>query len=145
MKEKLAKLLEDRRFYMVISLILAIMYWMVLSMADDSTIEKTFYNVPVQLDYNSSVYKGFGLDIIGDERVTVDVTVAGPRNQLNELTADDFLIYLVAPGFNHGSGGSLQGYSAAHMGDTCPRDQAIRSDSQRSRHQIHSLTPAQVP
>ena len=93
MKEKLAKLLEDRRFYMAISLILALMYWMVLSMADDSTIEKTFYSVPVQLDYNSSVYKGFGLDIIGDERITVDVTVAGPRNQLNELTADDFLIY----------------------------------------------------
>ena len=40
MKEKLGKLLEDRRFYMVISLILAVMYWMVLSLADDSDIEK---------------------------------------------------------------------------------------------------------
>ncbi len=93
MKEKLGKLLEDRRFYMVISLILAVMYWMVLSLADDSDIEKTFYNVPVQLDYNSSVYKGFGLDIIGDEEITVDVTVMGPRNLLNELRPDDFLIY----------------------------------------------------
>ena len=93
MKEKLAKLLDDRRFYIVLSVVLALMYWLVLSLADDSDIEKTFYGVPVQLDYNSSVYRGFGLDIIGDEAVTVDVTVSGPRNQLNSLTADDFLIY----------------------------------------------------
>lgn len=93
MKEKLAKLLDDRRFYMVISVIIALMYWMVLSLSDDSNIEKTIYDVPVQMDYNSTVYMGFGLDLIGAEATTVDVTVVGPRSQVNDLTPDDFLIY----------------------------------------------------
>ncbi len=93
MKEKLAKLLDNRNFYIVISVLLAFVYWMSLSLSDDSDIEKTIYGVPVQLSYNSSAYMGFGLEIIGEEEMTVDVTVSGPRSQVNDLTRDDFLIY----------------------------------------------------
>ena len=93
MKEKLTKLLDDRRFYMVISVVIALLYWLLLSLSDDSNIEKTIYNVPVQLDYNSSVYMGFGLDLIAAEETTVDVTVVGPRSQVSDLSSDDFLVY----------------------------------------------------
>ena len=56
MKEKLSRLLDSRKFYLTLSILLAVLYWLVLSMADDSDIEKTIYNVPVQMDYNASVY-----------------------------------------------------------------------------------------
>lgn len=93
MKEKLGKLLDNRKFYLVFSIVMAVLYWLILSLADDSNIEQTIYDVPVQLDYNASVYQSLGLEIIGDEPVTVDVTVEGPRNAVGGLTADDFLVY----------------------------------------------------
>ena len=93
MKEKLSRLLDSRKFYLTLSIFLAVLYWLVLSMADDSDIEKTIYNVPVQMDYNASVYQSFGLEIIGDEPITVDVTISGPRTVVNDVKADDLLVY----------------------------------------------------
>ena len=93
MKEKLSRLLDSRKFYLTLSILLAVLYWLVLSMADDSDIEKTIYNVPVQMDYNASVYQSFGLEIIGDEPITVDVTISGPRTVVNDVKADDLLVY----------------------------------------------------
>lgn len=93
MKDKLARLLDNRRFYLVFSILAAFLYWLILSLSDDSNIEKTIYDVPVQLNYNASVYQSFGLEIIGSESMTVDVTVEGPRSSVGKLTANDFLIY----------------------------------------------------
>lgn len=93
MREKLSRMFDSRKFYLVLSVFLAVLYWLVLSLADDSEIETTIYDVPVQLDYNASAYQSFGLEIIGDEALTVDVTVTGQRNVLDGLTADDFLVY----------------------------------------------------
>ncbi len=93
MKEKLSHLFDNKQFYLVLSVMVAVLYWLVLSMADDSDVERTIYDVPVQLDYNASVYQNFGLEIIGAEPVLVDVVVTGPRTELDGLSADDFLIY----------------------------------------------------
>ena len=54
MKEKLSRLLDSRKFYLTLSILLAVLYWLVLSMADDSDIEKTIYNVPVQMGWGGS-------------------------------------------------------------------------------------------
>ncbi len=93
MKEKLSRLFDNKKFYLVLSVLVAVLYWLVLSMADDSDIETTIRDVPVQLDYNASVYQSFGLEIIDPQPVLVDVTVSGSRTDLDGLTADDFLIY----------------------------------------------------
>ena len=89
----MGKLFANRKFSLIISIILAVLLWLVVSMNADDTVKQTIYDVPVQLDYNASAYQSFGLDLIDDEPVMVDVTVEGPRSVVGGLTTDDFLVY----------------------------------------------------
>lgn len=93
MRESLRRLFDNRKFYLVLSILLAVLYWLVLSLGDDSDIEWTVYDVPVQMEYNASFYQSFGLEIIDRPDMTVDLTVSGPRDVVTELTPDDFLVY----------------------------------------------------
>ncbi len=92
-KEKLNQILNSNRFYAVFSILLAVICWLSLSLSDETDATRVIYDVPVQLEYNAAAYQSFGLEIIGQDDITVDVTVEGPRNLIYSLTEADILVY----------------------------------------------------
>ncbi|MEG2924599.1 MAG: hypothetical protein RR848_09020, partial [Oscillospiraceae bacterium] len=69
--------LSDKRFNIILSLLLAIITWIVVVIYIDPETQKVISKVPVDFDYNSSSYESQGLDILNRTQVYVDVLVEG--------------------------------------------------------------------
>ncbi|MDO5602721.1 MAG: CdaR family protein, partial [Oscillospiraceae bacterium] len=92
-KTRLTKLFENKKFSLVLSIIVAVLAWLVVSMSDESNTTKTIYGVPVDFTYNASTYRNAGLDIINQTEVKVDLEIRGPAKDIGRLTAKDFVVY----------------------------------------------------
>ncbi|MBE6879099.1 MAG: hypothetical protein E7488_08085 [Ruminococcaceae bacterium] len=91
-KFNLQKLLESNRFTLFFSFILAVTIWVVVVTFFSTEARTTIKNVPVNVEYNAA-YHNLGLEIIDMDIQTVDVTVAGPRSVIGNLTKDDIIVY----------------------------------------------------
>ena len=91
-KEKTAgqnrrKLLDRNSLVFALSLLIAVILWIGVSMFQTTEVDKTFQNIRVRVPYEGSLPANNGLQIFGDADFTVDVTVSGKSYVLNE---DDF-------------------------------------------------------
>ena len=93
MSKKFYRLLEDSRFLMVISVVIAILLWGYVVVFVNNEHTTTIYDVPINMQYRQSAYQAQGLDVIEMDITTVDVSVTGPRSVTGDLTADDIIIY----------------------------------------------------
>ena len=91
-KFKLQNLLESNRFTLFLSFVLAVLLWVVVVTSFSTDARTTIKNVPINVDYNA-VYQNLDLEIIDMDIQTVDVTVAGPRSVIGNLTKDDIIVY----------------------------------------------------
>lgn len=93
MSRKFYRLLEDSRFLMVVSVLIAIFLWGYVVVFVNNEHTTTIYDVPINMQYRQSAYQSQGLDVIEMDIATVDVSVTGPRSVTGDLTADDIIIY----------------------------------------------------
>ena len=92
-RDKVYRLLEDSRFLMVISVVIAILLWGYVVIFVNNEHTTTIYDVPINMQYRQSAYQSQGLDVIEMDITTVNVSVTGPRSVTGDLTADDIIIY----------------------------------------------------
>lgn len=103
MKMDLQKILNSRLFNMFLSLVIAVVAWVIVVTTVYPEGEQVIKSVPVNFQYNSSAYTASGLDIVSAPAMTVDIRVRGKRSYINNLSADNFLVY---PNYTpvHGAG-----------------------------------------
>ena len=71
--------LDDRRIRLALSILGAIVAWMIVTIIVQPGTTNTIYNVPVDYTYDSSVYTSRGLSIVSAEDKTVNLKIYGLR------------------------------------------------------------------
>ncbi|MEG0617528.1 MAG: CdaR family protein [Oscillospiraceae bacterium] len=86
-------LFQNKRFNIVLSLVLAVATWVAVALYIDPEKTKTIDKVPVDFSYNSPSYTGQNLDIIAKPNMYVNITVEGDGYVVDSLHAEDFTVY----------------------------------------------------
>ena len=79
------RLRESRWVYILISVLLAVVFWLYIRDTEDPTMSRPIYNVPVQIA-NERVLEERGLTVSGLSQSSLTVEVTGPVSVLNNLT-----------------------------------------------------------
>jgi len=102
-RSRLSQVLSNRRSLIIISVILALITWLAISINESPVVERTIKDVRVQVD--ESLPKQLGYQAFGADDLRVDVTVSGRRYEIgdNVLSASDIRVvavtsYVDAPG-----------------------------------------------
>lgn len=95
MKKKFnfSRLFENRQFNVVLSVVVAVLAWLLVSMYVNTEDTRYIQKVPVNLSYSASVYQALDLSVVDAADYTVTVKVKGPRSVINGLSASDILAY----------------------------------------------------
>ena len=88
-KFSLESLLNNNRFLMVVSFIIALGLWVWVAIDKSPEIQTVITNVPVKINLENSIPQQLGLQIFGESEFTVDVTVTGKKYVLSNLKAED--------------------------------------------------------
>ncbi len=86
------KLLADNRFVLVISILLAIIFWATVCISWSPETQIVIENVPVKIETQNSVPSQYGLRMFGEREHTVDITISGSKYIVGgrSITAEDF-------------------------------------------------------
>ena len=85
-------ILENNRFLMVVSFIIALGLWVWVAIDKSPEIQTVITNVPVKINLENSIPQQLGLQIFGKSEFTVDVTVTGKKYILSNLKAEDIQV-----------------------------------------------------
>ena len=102
-KNKFSALFYNNKFVFVISLLLSILIWLIVSTELAPEITKTIRNVPVTIDY-STVQKKMGLEPYGESQFNVDVTVTGKKYIVENDDIFDKIIVSANTGYVNSEG-----------------------------------------
>lgn len=93
-KFSLHNLFLDNKFVMVLSLVIAVIFWASVCIAFSPETEVVVENVPVEIDMENSVPSQYGLKMFGENNYTVDITISGSKYIIGgrSITADDFKV-----------------------------------------------------
>lgn len=93
MKNKISikKLINDNRFIKVISIVLAVISWFVISMTYRSVTTQKIRNIPITIDLEKTATGMLGLSVLDGEDVKIDIVVEGKSYIVGSLSADDFI------------------------------------------------------
>ncbi len=80
---------DSRLAMMIVSLIVAIILWFVISIAIYPTTPRTIYNIPLTIDISGSTAEEYGLSVIDCDVEEVTVQIEGNRSQIGNLTAEN--------------------------------------------------------
>lgn len=92
-KFKWENLWGDRRFLLLLSLGIALLLWIYVTMVVMPNTTTTLSGVPVDFDYDSAKYTTLGLDIVNEPSYTVDLSLSGDGSVLGAASASDFVVY----------------------------------------------------
>lgn len=73
----------------ILSIIVAIGIWAVVSISVYPTMESVYYNVPVKISLENTYAEANQLDVITSSAETVTVKLSGNRSQIGEIKAED--------------------------------------------------------
>lgn len=88
-RKSFSLLMENNKFVLVLSFVLAVISWMLISAFQTTETEKVFSNVKVQINLEGSMPANNGLDLFGPEDYFADVTVKGKSYVLNDSDFTD--------------------------------------------------------
>ena len=91
-KFSLENLLNNNRFLMLLSFIIALGLWVWVAIDKSPEIQTVITNVPVKINLENSIPQQLGLQIFGESEFTVDVTVTGKKYVLSNLKAEDIQV-----------------------------------------------------
>jgi len=77
----------------IASVLLAIIFWLYVTNVTNPFETRTIYNVPVRVE-NESFLEDNGYKLKNTYRNTVDITIRGRRDSLQEITTNDFDVYV---------------------------------------------------
>jgi len=89
---KKKNLLDDRRVRLALSVLGAIVAWMVVTIIVQPGTTNTIYNVPVDYTYDSAAYTSRGLSIVSAEDKTVTFTIHTDGTTLRQALEENSLI-----------------------------------------------------
>lgn len=92
-KFSLRKLVYNDKYLIIISIILAVVVWIVTTMNLSPETSKTIA-VPVAVDFKGSVAEQLGLKCYGEESFEVNVTVSCKKYLAKDITAEDIAVTL---------------------------------------------------
>lgn len=92
-KEKKEPFWAKRQFVAILSLLLAVMVWLTVTMVIDTNTSKTFHNIKVDFTYDSRQYNALGLDIVNQPEAVVSVRLDGSGTTLGEISEKDIVVY----------------------------------------------------
>lgn len=95
MSEKANKIL-----YVVLSLLLAIVFWLYVDTANGNTMRRPFTNVPVDFIGAEDTLPSRGLMLAGGGDATLDLTISGPRSVISNLRPGDIRAQVNLTGIN---------------------------------------------
>lgn len=127
---RLNDLFNNNKFVAVLSVLIALILWFSVYLADKPNSNTTINGVPVTINYENSMAQSLGLEIIDEIPLTVDVAVSGKRYKILRLDESNFKAQV-----------SLASVSKA--GEYTLQIQVLRNESD-SEYEIINWTPAQV-
>ncbi len=86
-------LLDSRNATMLLSLVLAILVWVIVTVFILQNTSSVISDVPVNFKYDSSKYTGLGLEIVNQPEHTVRLEVTGKGYEVGNLNKTDFIVY----------------------------------------------------
>lgn len=87
------KLFDSNKFVLLLSLVAAIIFWMVITVMESPDSENTINGLNVAIPIENSVVSEMGMDIIGDTTAyTASVTVKGPAYVISDLRTEDIAV-----------------------------------------------------
>ena len=86
-------ILNNRGLNILLSLVIALMIWTIVTVFIDPNQDTKLKGVPVNFDQDSQMYTALGLDIINDPMAQVTVDLAGNGTDVYALTAENVLVY----------------------------------------------------
>lgn len=92
-KFSIKKLIYNDKYLIIISIVLAVVVWIVTSMSLSPETTKTV-TVSVPVDFSGSAAEQLGLKCYGDEVIDVDVTVSCKKYLAKDITDDNFNVSL---------------------------------------------------
>ena len=112
-------ILDDRRIRLALSVLGAIVAWMVVTIIVQPGTTNTNYNVPVDYTYDSAAYTSRGLSIVSAEDKTVNLKISGDGYTIGGLTS-----FMSGPAMAIAIGYALQApplvlFSLAAVGYAC--------------------------
>lgn len=86
------KLLSNRKFAVVFSIILAFVFWLLIATAQTPTIDRSLTNLAVNINTNGTVAGKLGLDEISGVSTTVTIKISGPAYVVGNVSEKDFVV-----------------------------------------------------
>ena len=100
-KFSLKKLLYNKRFTIPLSLITAFALWLVIMIKQNPDIDRTFTDIPININLENTFASENGMEIIGDiSSQKFTVTIKGPSYVVSALQSGDFYVYASAAAIN---------------------------------------------
>ncbi len=97
----LRKLFENKRFTIPFSVVAAFVFWLVIMISQNPDIERTFTDIPININLENTFVSENGMEIIGDlSSQKFSVTVDGPSYVVSALKSTDFYVYASAAAIN---------------------------------------------
>lgn len=92
-KSKNKNILEDKLVRTVLSVFLALLSWMAVTIAVKPGTSFVLTAVPVSFEYDSGAYTSHGLSIVDSPSVNVNLSISGDGYIIGDLARDDFVVY----------------------------------------------------
>ena len=89
-KKKLSALMDNKYFKIVLSVIISIFLWFIVSYFISSEYSVPVRNVPITI--TSTSYMNYGLSIASQTPQEVSVTIEGDRNTVGSVKAEDIIV-----------------------------------------------------
>ena len=86
------RLFGNRKFTIPLSILAAVVFWMVVTLSQNPQREITISGLPVSIATANTMVEELGLDVIGNVDSTVSVVVSGPTYIVSSLTASDLSV-----------------------------------------------------
>ncbi len=100
-KFSLKKLLYNKRFTIPLSLIAAFTLWLVIMINQNPVVDRTFTDIPININLENTFVSENGMEIIGDiSSQKFTVTIKGPSYVVSALKSGDFYVYASAAAIN---------------------------------------------
>ena len=99
---RISSLFDNKKFAVVLSIILAVVFWFVITLVENPESERVINGVPVYLDVKGTIVEEQGLSIISDITAfeNVSVRVTGRTSLVNSIKPEDLLVRPVFDGVN---------------------------------------------